>query len=134
MGGTLHYLRRRQGDLQEHDTLPELPGEAEGEDESQARRGSSQEEKKTRLTEVRMTTDSIDRARATQRAARCWELMDENEKAAVRFGMSPGWTTFEDLDGKAPGEGWEALQSADDYRLTAVALMSVAEHNGGMVV
>lgn len=69
-----------------------------------------------------------------QRALRCWELMDDSEKAAVRFGMSPSWTTEENLGGRAdPGEGHSVLEGADDYRKAAVALMDVAKEQGGMI-
>ena len=77
--------------------------------------------------------DPIDKARAKQRAIRCWQLMDDNEKATVRFGMSPHWTALENLGGKAPAkEGWEVLQG-DAHRLSAVALMEVADRDGGMI-
>ena len=69
------------------------------------------------------------------RARRCWELMDKNEHACVRFGMSPLWTTQENFGGKVRNESWPALETGDDHRLAAVALCEVAnEIGGGMVV
>ena len=72
---------------------------------------------------------------ATQRAAKCWELMDENERAVVRFGMTPAWTIRENLGGKCPGFcSLEAPGHGDEVRELAVALMNIAKNNGGMIV
>lgn len=67
-----------------------------------------------------------------RRARRCWELMDENERTAIRIGMSPSWTIEKDLGGKAPGEGFEKLEG-DEHRQHAVALMNIAKDQGGMI-
>lgn len=61
-----------------------------------------------------------------QRADRCWDLMGECERAAVNIGMSPLWTTQQDLGGKAPGEGWIQLQG-DEFRLLILALMNLTK-------
>jgi len=81
-----------------------------------------------------MSDSKDDRASALQRALRCWQLMDKSEQACVRMGMSPHWTTLEDLGGKAsPSECYEKLEGADAHRLAAVALMEIAEKQGGMI-
>jgi len=78
--------------------------------------------------------DTIDKASAAQRAARCWELMTQNEKDILRFGMSPHWSIQEDLGGKAKPEECFEEAKGDSVRLLAVALMDIADKNGGMVV
>jgi len=67
-----------------------------------------------------------------ERAGRCWEIMDENERTAIRIGMSPLWVTQQDLGGKAVGEGWGTVQG-DEHRQLAVALMQLAKEQGGMI-
>lgn len=72
------------------------------------------------------------KAEMKQRADICWELMNDDEKSMVRFGLSPHWTALEDLDGKH--KGMSALKGADEHRLAAVALMNKTKEIGGMVV
>jgi hypothetical protein len=73
------------------------------------------------------------KAHMTCRAVRCWDLMDENERAALRFGLSPLWTCQEDLGGKAPGEAWEEIRG-DWHRLAALALYEEAARRGKPLV
>lgn len=69
----------------------------------------------------------------TPRARRCWGLMDKNEHAIIRFGMTPSWCSEIDLGGKTVGENWLALEG-DEHRIEAIALMLIAKENGGMVM
>lgn len=80
---------------------------------------------------MRYSDDQLDRGYFEHRAQRCWDLMDENERAAVRFGLSPVWTGEVDLGGKE--EGHLAITGAEENRLAAVTLFEVARRNGGMV-
>jgi hypothetical protein len=76
--------------------------------------------------------DEIDKTRIKQRAVLCWELMDDNEKTAIRIGMTPHWTIKEDLGGKYTG--WEKIHDADETRLLCLTLMGFTKEIGGMIV
>ena len=58
-----------------------------------------------------------------ERAKRCWELMDRSERFGIRFGMFPVWISQKDLGGKV--EGYAEINTADDSRFLAVALMAI---------
>ena len=77
----------------------------------------------------------IDEAEAIVRAARCWELMDKNERTAVRIGMSPLWVLQANLGGKAPA--WEGFEDITKHRhagrLLTRALFACAKEDGGMI-
>ncbi len=85
------------------------------------------------MTTANKTMGELIKLGITALALRCWNLMDENEQACIRFGMSPLWTCDKDLGGKAPGELWVELTTKDEHRIESVALMSMAEQNGGMI-
>lgn len=73
-----------------------------------------------------MRPDEIDRAAIQQRAERCLELMDDNERAAVSLGLLPHWTALEDLGGKDTAGVFHALQG-DEFRQHSVALMGLVK-------
>ena len=71
---------------------------------------------------------------ALARARICWRLMDENERAAVRFGMLPHWVALADLGGRdASGRFPDLTKSRDAGRLLALALFQQAKATGGMI-
>ena len=68
-----------------------------------------------------MRNDKLERADAVQAAARIWTNMTENERYGVRFGLFPAKAmTADDVKHIEP-------------RLLSVALMDIAEKNGGMI-
>ncbi len=70
---------------------------------------------------------------AERRAVACWLRMTQNERAGVRFGMSPLWVLQADLGGKAVG--WPDIQKDGEAgRLLTLALCDCTKAVGGMIV
>lgn len=76
------------------------------------------------------TTDSIDTARAKQVAYTLWTKdFTDSERRLVRFGMFPA-AKMETAMKAFEAEGFD---SPDMSRLLSVALMEIAEKQGGMI-
>jgi hypothetical protein len=71
----------------------------------------------------------LDQARATQKAQAIWNLMDANERRAVRFGLFPA-SKMQAAETELAADGFT---SRDIGRLLSIALMEIAEKNGGMI-
>ena len=61
----------------------------------------------------------LDKAAALVAASNAWERMSDGDKAVVRFGMIPKWVADENPEITA--------------RALAVAMMTMAEKDGGMI-
>lgn len=67
------------------------------------------------------------------RARVCWVVMDRNEKAAVRIGISPAWTIEKDL-GEKHITGFSKLDDAESNRELTLALIDLTNTKGkGMI-
>ena len=68
-----------------------------------------------------MTDEKALRLMAVGKAMKMWAAFDENQRAAVRFGMFPA------------GPMQEAMKEGHDCRALSLALMDCAKADGGMV-
>jgi hypothetical protein len=76
----------------------------------------------------------MDEAMATARAKYAWSLMTDNEKAIVRFGMTPIWVLREGFEGRDPKRTFTNVElNGVHCRLISLALMACAAEDGGMV-
>lgn len=79
--------------------------------------------------EQRTESRQLNQACAKQKAAELWATFDANEQKLVRFGMFP-----HDKMQRAEAELIESEVSAREAGyLLSVALMEIAESNGGMI-
>lgn len=75
-----------------------------------------------------MAIESRQQGEIQERAKRTWERMDQNERTILRIGMAPLWV----IQAGATNEADEELDG-DEQRELSVALMTIAEQNGGML-
>jgi hypothetical protein len=60
--------------------------------------------------------------------------MDDNERAIVRFGMTPLWTLKAGFDGRDSDAAWPDIEHEGEAgRLLTLALFDCAKASGGMV-
>lgn len=80
------------------------------------------------------TTPTV-KERMKTRARVCWVMMDRNEKAAVRIGVSPAWTIEKNLGEKSVTGFSDLSQDGDALRELTLALIALTNSQGeGMVV